>query len=98
MLVLCATGILEVFYYIPTPDQAAQSLQTLVVLVPFGGLVRNLHFWAAQLLILVCMVHLLRVIIPMEGVPVNFIDLDNLKKNKKASGRHQDLADLEALE
>jgi len=42
--------------------------------------------------------YILRVIIPMEGVPVNFIDLDNLKKNKKASGRHQDLADLEALE
>jgi hypothetical protein len=39
-----------------------------------------------------------RVITEMEGVPVNFIDLDNLKKNKKASGRHQDLADLEALE
>ena len=25
-------------------------------------------------------------------------DLENLKKNKKASGRHQDLADLENLE
>ncbi len=34
----------------------------------------------------------------MEGVPVNFIDLENLKKNKKATGRHQDLADLENLE
>jgi hypothetical protein len=29
---------------------------------------------------------------------VNFIDLVNLKKNKKASGRMQDLADLENLE
>jgi hypothetical protein len=28
---------------------------------------------------------------------VNFIDLENLKKNKQASGRHQDLADLENL-
>ena len=34
----------------------------------------------------------------VEGVPVNFIDLENLKKNKKATGRHQDLADLENLE
>jgi hypothetical protein len=32
------------------------------------------------------------------GVTVNFIDLENLRKNKKASGRHQDLADLENLE
>ena len=34
----------------------------------------------------------------MDGVAVNFIDLENLKKNKKATGRHQDFADLEALE
>ena len=34
----------------------------------------------------------------VEGVPVNFIDLDNLKKNKRATGRYQDLADLENLE
>jgi hypothetical protein len=31
------------------------------------------------------------------AVIVNFIDLENLKKNKKASGRLQDLADLENL-
>jgi hypothetical protein len=28
----------------------------------------------------------------------NFIDLENLKRNKEATGRHQDLADLENLE
>jgi len=60
--VLVATGILETFYYIPTPDQAAQSIQTLAFLVPFGGLVRNLHFWAAQFLVLVSLLHLLRVV------------------------------------
>jgi hypothetical protein len=31
-------------------------------------------------------------------IVVNFIDLDNLKKNKLASGRFQDLADLENLQ
>ena len=35
--------------------------------------------------------------VDVEGVSVNFIDLENLKKNKKATGRHQDLADLENL-
>ena len=62
MLVLGATGILEMFYYIPTPDQAAQSVQTISYLVPFGGLVRNLHYWAAQLLLIVTAVQLVRVI------------------------------------
>jgi hypothetical protein len=38
------------------------------------------------------------VVADIEGVSVNFIDLENLKKNKKATGRHQDLADLENLE
>ena len=34
----------------------------------------------------------------MDNIPINFIDLENLKKNKLASGRKQDLADLENLE
>jgi hypothetical protein len=40
----------------------------------------------------------LRVIVSVEEVEVSFIDLDNLKENKKATGRLQDLADLENLE
>jgi len=39
-----------------------------------------------------------RIELDMEGLTVNFIDLENLKENKKASGRAQDLADLENLE
>jgi predicted nucleotidyltransferase len=39
-----------------------------------------------------------RTVVEVDGVSVNFIDLENLKKNKKATGRHQDLADLENLE
>jgi len=35
--------------------------------------------------------------IKIDGIQVNFIDLENLRKNKQASGRHQDLADLESL-
>jgi predicted nucleotidyltransferase len=34
----------------------------------------------------------------LDGISVAFIDLENLRKNKKASGRKQDLADLESLE
>ena len=39
-----------------------------------------------------------RVEVEMDNVTVNFIDLENLKKNKKAAGRQQDLADLENLQ
>ncbi|MBE0408661.1 MAG: hypothetical protein IBX69_02890 [Anaerolineales bacterium] len=39
-----------------------------------------------------------RVEVEIDDITVNFIDLENLKRNKKATGRHQDLADLENLE
>jgi hypothetical protein len=38
-----------------------------------------------------------KVQVKVEEVLVNFIDLENLRKNKQASGRLQDLADLENL-
>jgi hypothetical protein len=39
-----------------------------------------------------------RLSVEVDGVPIAFIDLENLRKNKQASGRLQDLADLENLE
>jgi predicted nucleotidyltransferase len=39
-----------------------------------------------------------RVEVEIEGVVVNFIDLESLKTSKRATGRLQDLADLENLE
>jgi quinol-cytochrome oxidoreductase complex cytochrome b subunit len=62
ILVLLLTGILEMFYYIPTPEGAALSVQSLTYLVPYGGFIRNLHYWAAQLLVVTASIHLLRVI------------------------------------
>jgi hypothetical protein len=38
-----------------------------------------------------------RMIAELDGVPVNLIDRDSLKRNKQASGRLKDLADLEQL-
>ncbi len=38
-----------------------------------------------------------RVVDTLDGIEVNLISLDMLKQNKKASGRHKDLDDLEHL-
>jgi hypothetical protein len=38
-----------------------------------------------------------RVVALLDGVSVNIIPLEDLKRNKKASGRYKDLADLENL-
>lgn len=39
-----------------------------------------------------------RVSVDIDGVEAFFIDLGHLKENKRATGRYQDLADLETLE
>ena len=38
-----------------------------------------------------------REVIDIEGIPVNFISLKDLKENKRAAGRHKDLEDLDHL-
>jgi len=44
-----------------------------------------------------CECYAQRLVNVLDGVQVNLISLEHLKLNKKASGRHQDLADLENL-
>jgi len=38
-----------------------------------------------------------REVIEIDGIPINFISLQDLKKNKRAAGRHKDLEDIEHL-
>jgi quinol-cytochrome oxidoreductase complex cytochrome b subunit len=62
-LVLAATGLLLTFFYIPTPERAAESIQVITYQAPFGWLVRNVHYWAAQWMVIVVALHMLRVIL-----------------------------------
>ncbi|MFN0216266.1 MAG: DUF6036 family nucleotidyltransferase [Saprospiraceae bacterium] len=38
-----------------------------------------------------------RLIVDIDGLSVNYLSLNDLRKNKLASGRPKDLADLDAL-
>jgi quinol-cytochrome oxidoreductase complex cytochrome b subunit len=62
VFILGVTGILEMFYYVPNPSEAALSVQMITYHVPFGGLIRNIHFWAGQFLLVVSGIHLIRVV------------------------------------
>ncbi len=53
-----ATGILLLLYYRPSASEAYESVQFIVSQVQFGWLIRNLHAWSANLLILMAFVHL----------------------------------------
>ncbi len=63
ILVLGITGILEVFYYVPSEAEANQSLQVITYLIPYGNLIRGLHYWAGQLLLGTSILHMLRVVL-----------------------------------
>lgn len=39
-----------------------------------------------------------RLVVELDGQSLNFIALEDFKTNKRASGRHKDLADLDALD
>ncbi len=62
-LVLLLTGVLLTFYYVPTPQEATLSLQTITFHVPLGRIVRYIHYWSAQLLVILAAVHLGRVLL-----------------------------------
>jgi cytochrome b6 len=53
-----ATGILLLLYYRPSANEAYESVKFIVSQVEFGWLVRNVHSWSANLLILTAFVHL----------------------------------------
>jgi quinol-cytochrome oxidoreductase complex cytochrome b subunit len=60
-IVLTFTGILLMFYYHPTKIQAFRDILYLEHDVPFGKLLRNMHRWAAHLMIIAVWLHMFRV-------------------------------------
>ncbi|HXE74211.1 MAG TPA: cytochrome b N-terminal domain-containing protein [Candidatus Xenobia bacterium] len=60
-LVLTVTGVLLMFYYHPTKVQAFRDILYLEHDVPFGLLLRNMHRWAAHLMVLTVWLHMFRV-------------------------------------
>ena len=58
-----ATGILLLFYYRPSAEEAYESVQFLMAEVEFGWLIRSIHAWAANLMIFTLFVHLFSVLL-----------------------------------
>jgi quinol-cytochrome oxidoreductase complex cytochrome b subunit len=60
-IVQAITGILLSLYYQPSPDRAYDSILFIMNEVNFGWLIRSVHAWGANLMILFCVLHLLRI-------------------------------------
>jgi quinol-cytochrome oxidoreductase complex cytochrome b subunit len=61
-LIAVITGVLLTFYYAPAPDQAYASVTLIEDVVAYGSLVRALHYWSAQLLVIAASLHLARIV------------------------------------
>lgn len=59
--ILIGTGTLLMFYYVPSTTQAYDRMKDLQFVVSAGLFVRNMHRWAAHLMVAVVMLHLCRV-------------------------------------
>ncbi len=55
------TGILMLFYYRPSAEQAYDSVQFLMTQARFGWLIRSIHAWGANLMIFVLFLHMFSV-------------------------------------
>ena len=60
-ILLTVTGIFLMFFYRPTAAAAWPTVRTLETAVTFGSLVRNMHRWAAHLMVLTVFLHMSRV-------------------------------------
>ena len=58
---LTVSGLLLMFVYVPSTEQAYSRMQDLHSSVSFGGILRGMHFWSANAMIAVVFFHMCRV-------------------------------------
>jgi quinol-cytochrome oxidoreductase complex cytochrome b subunit len=60
-LALTVTGLYLMFFYVPSIADAYQDIQSIESAVAFGSFTRNMHRWAAHLMVLTVFLHMIRV-------------------------------------
>jgi quinol-cytochrome oxidoreductase complex cytochrome b subunit len=58
---LTVTGVMLMFYYVPSSDRAFTDINSLETTVRFGMLMRNLHRWMAHGMVILVFLHMMRV-------------------------------------
>lgn len=59
--VLVFTGVLLMFYYVPSVERAYLTMKEIQFSVPLGQFTRNMHRWAAHAMVLTVILHMARV-------------------------------------
>lgn len=60
-VLLVITGIMLAIYYNPAPDAAYDSVQVITQNVKYGWLIRGIHFYSANGMLIAAVLHMLRV-------------------------------------
>ncbi|NWJ44558.1 MAG: cytochrome b N-terminal domain-containing protein [Chloroflexi bacterium] len=60
-LVLTVSGVLLMFYYVPSVTQAYQNIKDLETVVFAGQFLRNMHRWSAHAMVITVFLHMCRV-------------------------------------
>lgn len=60
-IILTVTGILLMVYYNPSTELAYNSIKDIHYIVPTGRFMRNIHRWAAHLMVFTVILHMARV-------------------------------------
>ena len=60
-LLLTLTGVLLMFYYIPSVERAYDTMKQIQEQQPFGYLLRNMHRWSAHAMVITVFLHMCRV-------------------------------------
>jgi cytochrome b-561 len=61
LLILTITGVMLMFFYVPSTERAYGSIKDLQYAVSFGRILRNQHRWAAEGMVAVVFIHMARV-------------------------------------
>ena len=59
-LITLVTGVMLMFYYKPYTDVAYDSIKDIHFVVPTGRFIRNIHRWAANVMVVVVILHMAR--------------------------------------
>ncbi|MCP4230126.1 MAG: cytochrome b6 [bacterium] len=60
-MIQIVTGVLLAIYYRPSPDAAYDSIRLIMTEVPYGWLIRSIHRYAAELMVLAVFIHMFKV-------------------------------------
>jgi len=62
-VMLAVTGYFMTLYYVPSPEQAYDAVDYLTFEVPMGQVIRGVHHWSGNLMMVTIFLHMLRVFI-----------------------------------